>query len=53
MRQNICHPQKWPTLIQDLKMAKLAILTWRYLYLQNLVYAEAGDMHFFETMSYE
>ena len=29
-RQNVCHPQKWPTVIQDFTMAKLSILTWMY-----------------------
>ena len=33
---NVCYPQKWPTVTQDFTMAKVAILTWRYMYLQSL-----------------
>ena len=36
MKLNICPPQKWPTVTQEFTMTKLAILAWRYLYLQNL-----------------
>ena len=36
MKLNICPPQKWPIVTQEFTMTKLAILAWRYLYLQNL-----------------
>ena len=39
VRWNICHSHKWPTVTQDFAMTKLAILTWRYLYLLNWVIA--------------
>lgn len=42
MRRIICPKLKWPTVTKDFKMAKLAILTWRYLY----VIADLGHMQF-------